>query len=164
MIMFCSVKNPIDRNQGFSKKDAREKVMEGIDRFGLSGFEDLYPYALSGGMRQRVAFLRTMIMDQPIVLLDEPFGALDSLTRVQMQSWLSEVWQLMEKTIVLVTHDVDEALFLSDRICLLSARPGTNSDLLRVELPRPRDHSVLSTVEFGEIKQFLLSRLWAYME
>lgn len=150
--------------QGLSKKEAREKVMEGIDRFGLSGFEALYPYALSGGMRQRVSFLRTMIMDQPIVLLDEPFGALDSLTRVQMQSWLLEVWQLMEKTIVLVTHDVDEALFLSDRICLLSARPGTNSDLLRVELPRPRDHSVLSTVEFSEIKQFLLSRLWAYME
>jgi ABC-type nitrate/sulfonate/bicarbonate transport system ATPase subunit len=150
--------------QGFSTKDARAKVKQGIERFGLSGFEDVYPYALSGGMKQRVSFLRTMIMDQSIVLLDEPFGALDSLTRVQMQSWLLEVWELMKKTIVLVTHDVDEAIFLSDRICLLSARPGANSDLLTVELARPRDHSVLTSSEFGQIKQFLLSKLWAHIE
>ena len=150
--------------QGLSKKDSRDMVMSEIETFGLSGYEHMYPYSLSGGMRQRVAFLRTMIMDQSIVLLDEPFGALDSLTRVQMQRWLLEIWELMNKTIVLVTHDVDEALFLSDSICLLSARPGANASTINVDLQRPREHDILSKPAFAEMKHDVLSSLWSYID
>ena len=150
--------------QGLSKKDARDRVLSEIETFGLSGYEQMYPYSLSGGMRQRVAFLRTMVMDQSIVLLDEPFGALDSLTRVQMQLWLLEIWDLMKKTIILVTHDVDEALFLSDTICLLSARPGTSAFTISVDLERPREHHMLSQPEFVSMKQDVLSSLWEYVD
>ena len=124
----------------------------------------MYPYSLSGGMRQRVAFLRTMVMDQSIVLLDEPFGALDSLTRVQMQRWLLDIWEVMNKTILLVTHDVDEALFLSDTICLLSARPGANASTMNVDLPRPRESHMLSKPEFFTMRQDVLSGLWSYID
>ncbi len=150
--------------QGMLKKEARDRVLSEIEAFGLSGYEHMYPYSLSGGMRQRVAFLRTMVMDQPIVLLDEPFGALDSLTRVQMQRWLLEIWKLMDKTIVLVTHDVDEALFLSDIIYLLSDRPGSNASTMKVGIQRPRKHDMLNSPEFIEMKQDLLSRLWSYID
>tara|TARA_B100000029_G_scaffold145279_1_gene140472 strand:+ start:1573 stop:2373 length:801 start_codon:yes stop_codon:yes gene_type:complete len=150
--------------QGLSKKEARDRVLSELEAFGLSGYEHMYPYALSGGMRQRVAFLRTMVMDQAIVLLDEPFGALDALTRVQMQRWLLDIWELMDKTIVLVTHDVDEALFLSDTICLLSARPGSNASTIAVDIPRPRQHDVLSSPDFVSMKHALLSRLWSYID
>ena len=150
--------------QGMLKKEARDRVLSEIESFGLSGYEHMYPYSLSGGMRQRVAFLRTMVMDQPIVLLDEPFGALDSLTRVQMQRWLLEIWKLMDKTIVLVTHDVDEALFLSDIIYLLSDRPGSKASTRKVGIQRPRKHDMLNSPEFIEMKQDLLSRLWSYID
>ena len=150
--------------QGMSKKDARERVLSEIETFGLSGYENMYPYSLSGGMRQRVAFLRTMVMDQSIVLLDEPFGALDSLTRVQMQRWLLDIWEVMNKTILLVTHDVDEALFLSDTICLLSARPGANASTMNVDLPRPRESHMLSKPEFFTMRQDVLSGLCSYID
>lgn len=106
--------------------------------FGLTGFENAYPSALSGGMRQRTAFLRTVLLDSPVLALDEPFGALDALTRREMQAWLAEIWSDLRTTIFLVTHDVSEALFLADRIVVLSPRPGRVCDEWTIDLPRPR--------------------------
>ena len=101
---------------GVPRKEARVRAFQLLDAFGLRGFEKQYPYALSGGMRQRAAFLRTVLVTKDVMLLDEPFGALDAITRTQMQEWLMELWDSLGKTIVLVTHDVDEAL--------LAFRPG----------------------------------------
>ena len=145
--------------RGVPRRQAREQALEFTEAFGLKGFEHLYPFALSGGMRQRAAFLRTMLLDQDVVLLDEPFGALDALTRVQMQEWLLQLWDSLNKTIVLITHDVDEALLLSDRVYLLTARPGRAALVLDVELPRPRHYDMVTTPEFSALKARLMEPL-----
>jgi ABC-type nitrate/sulfonate/bicarbonate transport system ATPase subunit len=106
--------------------------------FGLDGFEDSYPFQLSGGMRQRAALLRTVVQDCDVLLLDEPFGALDALTRSEMQRWLESVWERFRWTVVLVTHDVREAVYLADRVYVLSPRPGTVVAEVAIPLPRPR--------------------------
>jgi ABC-type nitrate/sulfonate/bicarbonate transport system ATPase subunit len=110
-------------------------------------------------MRQRAALLRTFLAGREVILLDEPFGALDSLTRAGMQQWLVEVWEQHRKTIVLITHDVDEALFLSDRVYVLSPRPGRVVLSLEVDLPRPRAYELITSEPFVERKQLLLERL-----
>ena len=112
------------RNAGMSKRDARAKAAELFPRFGLAGFENSRPAELSGGMRQRVAFLRTLAAGKPILLLDEPFASLDAITRAGMQEWLAEALAAEPRTVILVTHDVEEALYLCDRVAILSARPG----------------------------------------
>ena len=145
--------------RGMPRSQAKKQALELTEAFGLSGFEDQYPFALSGGMRQRAAFLRTMLLDQDVVLLDEPFGALDALTRVQMQEWLLDLWAEMNKTIVLITHDVDEALLLSDRVYVLTARPGRVTMVLEVELPRPRHYEMVTDAEFGQLKAQILGPL-----
>ena len=145
--------------QGVPRQNARERALEITESFGLKGFEHQYPYTLSGGMRQRAAFLRTMLMDQDVILLDEPFGALDALTRVQMQEWLLQMWESLKKTIVLITHDVDEALLLSDRVYLLSARPGRPILALDVELPRPRVYEMVTTPDFISLNAQLMEPL-----
>ena len=145
---------------GSSRKDARSRALELMETFGLKGFERQYPFALSGGMRQRAAFMRTMLLDQEVILLDEPFGALDALTRVQMQEWLMELWDSMKKTIVLITHDVDEALLLSDRVYVLTARPARVKLVLDVGLGRPRSYQAVTTPEFMELKAQLLATLY----
>jgi len=145
--------------RGVPRKQAREQALEFTEEFGLKGFEHQYPYALSGGMRQRAAFLRTMLLDQDVILLDEPFGALDALTRVQMQEWLLQIWESMNKTIVLITHDVDEALLLSDRVYLMTARPGRATLTLEVDLPRPRNYEIVTTREFSDLKAQLMGPL-----
>jgi ABC-type nitrate/sulfonate/bicarbonate transport system ATPase subunit len=147
--------------KGLSKKQAREQALEYTEAFGLKGFEHQYPFALSGGMRQRAAFLRTMLMDQDVVLLDEPFGALDALTRIQMQEWLLQLWESLNKTIVLITHDVDEALLLSDRVYLMSARPGRATLVLDVDLPRPRHYDMVTMPDFSVLKAQLMEPLRA---
>ena len=119
-------------------------------RFGLSGFEDLYPVELSGGMKQRLALMRTFLSHRDILLLDEPFGALDALTRAHLQDWLVSVWQEMAKTILLVTHDVEEALLLSDHIFLLSARPACVRNDFTIDIARPRTRSDTSLVQQKE--------------
>jgi len=145
--------------KGVPRRQAREQAQEYTEEFGLKGFENQYPYALSGGMRQRAAFLRTMLMDQDVILLDEPFGALDALTRVQMQEWLLQIWESLNKTIVLITHDVDEALLLSDRVYLMTARPGRATLTLDVDLHRPRNYEMVTTPEFSALKAQLMGPL-----
>ena len=144
---------------GVPRRQARTRALELTEFFGLKGFENQYPYALSGGMKQRAAFLRTMLMDQEIVLLDEPFGALDALTRVQMQEWLLELWDSLRKTIVLVTHDMDEAILLSDRVYVLTQRPGRVTLVLDVDLPRPRSYEQVTEPQFARLKSRLLEPL-----
>ncbi|MCD7060186.1 ABC transporter ATP-binding protein [Pelagibacterium xiamenense] len=124
--------------QGMPRKAAREKVRPLLPEFGLEGFERHYPSQLSGGMRQRAALLRTVVQDRPMLLLDEPFGALDALTRTRMQAWLETLWAHHSWTAMLITHDVREAVHLSDRIYVLSARPGRVLREIPVALPRPR--------------------------
>ena len=144
---------------GVSRKEARARVLDLMEAFGLKGFEKEYPYTLSGGMRQRVAFLRTVLVSKAVMLLDEPFGALDALTRAQMQGWLIDLWESLGKTIVLVTHDVDEALLLSDRVYVLSSIPGRVQREVQVDLPRPRHPSMVIETGFIQLKTDILGAL-----
>lgn len=145
--------------QGVSRPEARARASDLMEQFGLSGFEGEYPYALSGGMRQRVSFLRTVLADQEIFLLDEPLSALDALNRAQIQVWMQEMWQSMNKTIVLVTHDVDEAVFLSDRVYVMTARPGRMKLALHIDLPRPRTLEMVTDASFVSFKASLLASI-----
>ncbi|MND61883.1 Aliphatic sulfonates import ATP-binding protein SsuB [compost metagenome] len=147
--------------QGMPRKEARKRVAPLFGEFGLGGFEQHYPQALSGGMRQRAALLRTVVQERPVLLLDEPFGALDALTRNQMQIWLEAMWLRHRWTIILITHDVREAVMLSDRIHLLSPRPARVEQTIAVALPRarfshPTARSKAATIETS-ILDFLLS-------
>ncbi len=133
------------RVAGRSRAEARAAAAPYFAPFGLAGFEATRPSALSGGMRQRVAFLRTLLAGTPVLCLDEPFGALDALTRVQMQEWLAGTLAREPRTVLLVTHDVEEAIVLADRVVLLSPRPGRLVETIAVGLARPRhrgDHAV----------------------
>lgn len=145
--------------QGVSKREAHERASVLMEQFGLDGFENEYPSALSGGMRQRVAFLRTVLADQQMFLLDEPFGALDALNRSQIQEWLLGLWERLNKTIIMVTHDVDEAIFLSDRVYVMSARPGTMRLVADVDLPRPRFLEMVTSNAFVNQKTELLAAI-----
>jgi ABC-type nitrate/sulfonate/bicarbonate transport system ATPase subunit len=144
---------------GKNRSEAREQALELLPRFGLEGFGDSYPAELSGGMRQRAAFLRTVLSEQPIMLLDEPFGALDALTRRAMQEWLLDLWNELNRTIVMVTHDVEEALLLADRVAVMTARPGRIKLVERVRLPRPRHGDMIGEPEFVRQKLQILSAL-----
>lgn len=142
--------------QGVSRHDSYPRARELLARFGLSRFEKSYPASLSGGMRQRCAVIRTLLYDAPVLLLDEPFSALDAQTRLLMQEWLLEVWESLRKTVFYITHDVEEALFLSDRVYVMSARPGRLIEDVRVELPRPRAYEVRADARFTELKVRLM--------
>ncbi len=127
------------RNQGQSKAGARQRAAELFQRFGLAGFEASAPAELSGGMRQRVAFLRTLLAGKPVLALDEPFASLDAITRAEMQEWLAQALRADPRTVVLVTHDVEEALYLCDQVAVLSARPARIVAELRAPAPRSPD-------------------------
>lgn len=142
--------------QGISRRQARRRVQDLFPQFGLAGFEDSYPFELSGGMRQRAALLRTVAQQRSTLLLDEPFGALDSLTRIQLQDWLQQVWAENSWTALLVTHDIREALVLSDRVVVLSPRPANIRLSINVSLPRPRSIAVTAAPEFGQLERTLL--------
>lgn len=144
---------------GTSRRAARKKALQALVHFGLEDFSDASPPALSGGMRSRVALLRTALLDREVLLLDEPFGALDALTRRGLQEWLIGVRDELAATIVLVTHDVDEALLLSDRVVVLTKRPARVALDLTVDLPRPRTMEVETTTEFSQLKARLLEAL-----
>ena len=145
--------------QGLSRKAARAKARPLFEKFGIEGFEDSYPWQLSGGMRQRAALLRTVVQDRPILLLDEPFGALDSLTRVEMQEWLTSVWEQYRWTVVLITHDIREAIFLSDRVYALTARPARVREVYEVPLARPRSLDLVTDPRFVHLEAKLLATM-----
>jgi ABC-type nitrate/sulfonate/bicarbonate transport system ATPase subunit len=146
--------------QGVPLRDARERALPLLKKYGLAGFEYLYPNSLSGGMRQRAALLRTLLFDTDVILLDEPFGALDAQTKLQMQEWLMQLWSDFKKTVVFVTHDVDEAIYLSDEIHVMGTRPGRILETISVELPRPRARTSTLTPDFIAIKERCLDLLY----
>jgi len=138
------------RAAGIAREVARARAHTHFEAFGLTGFEATRPAELSGGMRQRVAFLRTLLTGRPVLCLDEPFGALDAITRAQMQLWLAEALLREPRTVLLVTHDVEEAVVLADRIVLLSPRPARVIATLEVDLPRPRERTHPEVVALRE--------------
>ncbi len=144
---------------GLDKKAAREQVQPLLQEFGLGGTEDNYPGELSGGMKQRVAFLRAVLSGNPLLLLDEPFSALDAITRLAMQEWLINQWEKRKSTVLFITHDVEEALFLSDRIFLLQNKPVTSFVEIEVPLERPRTRNDFHRAEMLELKELLISKL-----
>ena len=144
---------------GMPMAEARAKALPLIKRYGLAGFENQYPSSLSGGMRQRAALLRTLLIDMDVILLDEPFGALDAQTKSQMQEWLLQIFADFGRTVIFVTHDVEEAVFLSDEIHVMASRPGRIVETLPIDLPRPRDRSIVSTPRFVAMKKYCIDLL-----
>jgi len=142
--------------KGVNKKEARERVKQYFKDFGLEGFEYKYPYQLSGGMRQRAALLRTYMSSQDIILLDEPFGGLDAITKRKMQYWLLDVLDKLKASVLFITHDIEEALLLSDRIYILSQRPATIKGEMAVSIPKPRSRDVVTSVEFNRLKKEII--------
>jgi NitT/TauT family transport system ATP-binding protein len=135
--------------QGRELEPFRRRARELLGMVGLEGFERKYPFELSGGMRQRVALCRALIHDPPLLLMDEPFGALDALSRDQLNLELQNIWQLNRKTVLLITHSIHEAVFLSDRVVIMSPRPGRVGEIVSIDLPRPRTFDLVETPEFG---------------
>jgi ABC-type nitrate/sulfonate/bicarbonate transport system ATPase subunit len=145
--------------RGVPRRQSRPEALGMLEYFGLSGFEYDYPSALSGGMRQRAALLRTWLTGCETLLLDEPFGALDALTRRELQDWLLSVWQEFGRTVMFITHDVEEAVYLADRVIVLSSRPGSVKRQLSVDLPRPRRQRMVTDPNFGLYVRDLLGDL-----
>ena len=141
------------------KSDRENKVLEILKEVGLSDYKDKFPKDLSGGMKQRVSFARTLLTGSELLLLDEPFSALDSLTRISMQEWLLEEWKHFNKTILFITHDVEEAIFLSKSIFVIQDRPITYMEKIEIPLGYPRRRSDLQKPEIVELKESLISRL-----
>jgi ABC-type nitrate/sulfonate/bicarbonate transport system ATPase subunit len=147
--------------QGVPLRQARQRALPLLRRYGLGGFEHVHPNALSGGMRQRAALLRTLLFDADVMLLDEPFGALDAQTKLHMQEWLLALWSDFGKTVVFVTHDVEEAIYLSDEIYVMATRPGRLVETIPVPIARPRQRRVSLTREFIDIKEHCMQLLTA---
>jgi NitT/TauT family transport system ATP-binding protein len=139
---------PVDIQQ-LGRERMSKRALELINLVGLSGFENRYPWELSGGMQQRVALVRALIHDPALLLMDEPFGALDALTRESMNVELQRIWLERRKTVVFITHSTAEAVFLADRVLVMTPRPGRIGDLFTVDLPRPRSLDVMNTEAFG---------------
>lgn len=157
----------VSENIGFGPKHAgrsRREVAEIADKFvamvGLGGFADRYPGQLSGGMKQRVAIARVLANNGRVLLMDEPFGALDALTRAKLQEELLTIWRETRLTVIFVTHSVEEAIFLADRVVVMSAGPGRIASDIRIDLPRPRD---VSSVEFNALRRDITGRLSSHL-
>ncbi|MFL6947759.1 MAG: ABC transporter ATP-binding protein [Xanthobacteraceae bacterium] len=137
--------------------DYRNRAAQIIEQVGLSGFETSYPAELSGGMRQRVGIARVLIMQPQVLLMDEPFGSLDAQTRMLMQELLLEVWERHHQTVLFITHDIEEALLLTDRVCVMTARPGRIKKSIDVGIPRPRAIEVTTSPEFNALRREVLA-------
>jgi NitT/TauT family transport system ATP-binding protein len=146
--------------RGRSRAEREPIVQKYIQLVGLSGFEKAFPKELSGGMRKRVDIARTYAYNPKVLLMDEPFGSLDLFTKTRMQAELLSLWSQERKTIIFVTHDLDEAIYLADRVVVMSKRPGRIREIIEINLPRPREVDVKVSEEFGSIKR----RLWAQFE
>jgi NitT/TauT family transport system ATP-binding protein len=153
-----NIKLPLEVKQ-VDDASARLKAQELIELVGLQGFEDSLPRDLSGGMAQRVAIARALIHDPDLLLLDEPFGSLDALTRERMWNELSRIWQMRQKTVIMVTHSINESLFLADRVLVLTQRPARVKLDLKVDLPRPRQDDIRYTPPFGKLAKKLRSAI-----
>ncbi len=138
--------------KGVEASVRRGRAQELIEMAGLAGFEAHYPHELSGGMKQRVGLARALATDPEVLLMDEPFAALDAQTRDLMQAELLQVWERTKKTVIFVTHSIEEAAYLSDRVVIMSARPGRTKTSIRINLPRPRDYEMRLSAKFNEIK------------
>lgn len=136
-----------------------EAAVEMIERAGLTGYERAYPHELSGGMKQRVAFIRSLLSPQSIICLDEPFSALDEFTRLEMQKWLLSIWKEYKRSILFVTHNIDEAIYLSDRIIVLSTNPAIVKKEFSIPFTRPRDENILLSEEFLKWKKAIYQEL-----
>jgi len=145
--------------RGTPRDERRERAMALLRQYGLGAFAERFPSELSGGMRQRAALIRTLLFDRSIILLDEPFGALDAQTRVLMQEWLRDLSRDTQKTILLITHDIDEAIFLSSRVLVMSARPGSIRADVAIDLPRSNASDVLFEPRFAEYKRELFAMI-----
>jgi NitT/TauT family transport system ATP-binding protein len=146
--------------KGVTAGKRTKRAMELIQLVGLEGFERHYPHELSGGMKQRVGLARALATEPEVLLMDEPFAALDAQTRDLMQSELLQIWERTRKTVLFVTHSIEEAAYLSDRVIVMTARPGRTKETLKIQLPRPRDYEMRLTPEFNEIK----SRIWEVLK
>jgi NitT/TauT family transport system ATP-binding protein len=138
--------------KGVESSIRRKRAQELIEMAGLAGFEAHYPHELSGGMKQRVGLARALATDPEVLLMDEPFAALDAQTRDLMQAELLQIWERTKKTVIFVTHSIEEAAYLSDRVVVMSARPGRTKTSIRIDLPRPRDYEMRLSAKFNEIK------------
>jgi sulfonate transport system ATP-binding protein len=145
--------------RGIKKTLRASQARAYLNLVGLSGFEDAYPAELSGGMQQRVGIARALVNKPRVMLMDEPFGGLDAQTRLVMQELLLDVWREVRTTVIFVTHDIDEALFLADRVAVMTARPGEIRDLVTVKLTRPRAAEVIATAEFMALKARILAQV-----
>jgi NitT/TauT family transport system ATP-binding protein len=148
------------RQSKMNSTEINARVDHYLEVTGLSKFRKLFPRALSGGMKQRVAIARALANDPEVLLMDEPFGALDAQTRVVMQELLLKVWEAAHKTVLFITHDIDEAIFLADTIHVMSRQPGTIKKTIKVNLPRPREHSLMVTSEFICLKKQIVELIW----
>ena len=147
--------------RGVAREERRERALALLAKVGLTGFEQAYPKALSHGMRQRVALARTFSLDSPVLLMDEPFGALDAQTKLQLEECLLSLWEGERKTVLFITHDLSEAISMSDMVIVMTPRPGRICAVLPIDLPRPRD---VRSLQKDPAYHAIYSRLWAYLE
>ncbi|MFD2445456.1 ABC transporter ATP-binding protein [Bacillus sp. CGMCC 1.16607] len=159
LLPWRSVLENVVLGQELHKKMNREEAKSWLSKVGLAEYENVYPHQLSGGMKQRVAFIRALISPASLLLLDEPFSALDEFTRLDMQKWLLSIWEKEKKSILFITHNIEEALFLSDRIYLLSERPAKVVKEIKVIFPRPRNEDLLMDDHFQRMKKDIFKEL-----